>query len=333
MSPRCQEWLCRRPALVVTTCSFLLLCIAAGVSELDAYLVNQHVFRQMMVVGHVVIVLAVLGIAGSTFKVGIAMGRSGLPVSGALKGLKYAPLAVVLFFAVFLTTDFIREGWSSAFGDPIGAGEGAAVLYLGLIVLQLIGWGLAALVVRRQLRLGKWEINTVVEATVAKPPLLQWIATHPVWTMNLLAAGTATVTVVTMAILQQLAEQAKGPSDPWKNGPLVLLVWGLLAALYAVVVGVILARHGESTQRALLSAFWFPVTFGLPLLLLCACEYGIGKHQEDYEATVMMWMGLLVWYFGVGYYIAGQFLGWLVSAIYACFVQRRRAKNMQPVAS
>jgi hypothetical protein len=214
-------------------------------------------------------------------------------------------------------------------------GIGAGVVFLGLIVSQLLGWGSAALVVRRRLRSGKWETTAIVEGALTKPSLWQWLAVHPVWTMNLLAAGTATVAVLAVIIMQQIAEKTNWPNERWLKGLLLLglLAWGLLGTLYAATMGVILARRGKSTQRVLLSAFWFPVTFGLPLLLLWACEYGIGKAQGHSMTAMLMWAGLFAWYVGIICYLVGQFLGWLVSAIYGWFVRRRRAKSAPPMAS
>jgi hypothetical protein len=139
---------------------------------------------------------------------------------------------------------------------------------------------------------------------------------------------TTFVAVITALAMQEMAEKNKWLVAKW---PLILwsgmLALVLLAAVYAGTVGILLARRGKSTQRALVSAFWFPVTFGLPVTLLCVCEYGLVKHQgHEAKAPAMMWLGLFTGYFGVIYFLVGQSIGWLVAAIYGWFCRRGKKK-------
>lgn len=299
---RVRKWLCRHPALAVSLGSLFWLSFAAGVTQLLDHLAGQDVIMVIFTL----LALAILGIAASSFMVGVASGRSGLPVSAALKGLKFAPLVIVVFFAVFIAVDFVREGESSALDEPVESFAGAAIFCLALMISQLAGWAVAALVVWHRIRRGKWEVTVPVGPAVARVSWQQWIATHPVWTMNLLAFGTAILTVIVVVVLRLVMRDSRWPDGLWQNLlRLGLWGWGLLAATYAVTVGLILARRGQSTQRVLPSAFWFPITFGLPLLLLCASVLG-GDRQADPGLKILRaWTAVMAWYYGVVYYLGG----------------------------
>jgi hypothetical protein len=327
MNAKQREWLCRHPALAVTVSSLFWLCAAFGISELARYLLAQHIIPDIIdsVVPLFVLGLAALGIAASTFVVAIALGRSGQSIYGALKGLKYILGAVVIFMVIVIG---VQDGLKSLFSNDAENFMGLAIFSLALVLFQLIGWVAAGFVTRRQIRRGKWASPVVGAAAVAKPSLRELIASKPVWTMSLLTFGTALIVVVAALALQELGEK-----NVWLAGKWQFIMWYglralvLLAALYAGTVGILLARRKKSTQQALVSAFWFPITFGFPVALLSACEYGMFKHNgHAMQAAPMLWLGILSGYYGVIYFLAGQFLGWLVAAIYGWFYRRRKKK-------
>ena len=324
-----RRWLCRHPALAVSLGSLFWLWLLLGAIVLLDHLASQDVMASTPRLTFTLLALAILGIAASSFLVAVTLGRAGLPVSAALKGLKFTPLVIVLGFAAFVAIDFVGDGTSSALDDPAGSFAGAAIFCFALMILQLVGWAVAALFVWRQIRRGKWEVTIPMGPAVARVSCRQWIGAHPVWTMNLLAFGTAVLTAVAVVVLTLVMRDSRWPDGLWQNLlRLALWGWAILAAVCAATVGVILARRGLSTQRALLSAFWFPITFGLPLLVLCAGEYSLARPSASsgVKAT-LMWTAVFAWYFGVIYFLAGQFAGWLASAAYARFVMRRRERE------
>ncbi len=325
-----RKWLCQHPGLAVSLGSLFWLVAGVGTAQLEMYLSKRGTIGDFRYSGDVILSLLVLGIAGSAFAVGIFLGRSGLPVSRTLKSLKYTPVVVVLLFATAFISEVIEQGETSI-GDLTEAPMVFSALSLVLMVLQLLGWAVAALVVRRQTRRGRWEVVVPVEAVMPKPSLRESVARHPVWAMNLLTLGTALATIVALVILQLLQLEHTISDTAWLRGTLVTMApWPLLAALFAATIGGILGRRGQSTQWALVSAFWFPVTLGLPLVLLWACGSGLARHYE--YRGVAVWISVLLisalWYAGIVLYIAGQFLGWLVAAGFTRLAVRRGGKSI-----
>ena len=251
-----------------------------------------------------------------------------------LPGLIFMPLEIAIFFLAMIAMESVREGRMANFGTLSEIVIQLTIATVVLAMVELLCWSAAAYWARRQIRRGLWAApDATVKAVVAETPVREWVAASPLWTMNLLALGIATITLAAMGVWQVVVEKSDIPNGGLTSRQLALVTVALLAAvmllaaIFAALVGVLLARRGQSTQRVLVSAFWFPVTFGLPLLLLCACEYGIGKRKGDGQmAVIMMWEGLVFVYLGVICHIFGQFLGWLVAAFYALFYQRRQRK-------
>ena len=336
MNAKRREWLCRHPVFAVTAGSLFWLLVAAVISELGQYLIERTTIPDInnSVIAPAILALIVLGMAMTYFIVIKALALSGMSLKKVLPGLIFTPLEIVIFFLAMITMESIREGRMANFGTPAEIVIQLTTASVVLAIVQLLCLGAAAYWARRQIRLGKWAAPGEADKTLVETPSLrELMAASPVWTMNLLAVGTAAIAVVAALVMQEAAEK-----NEWLAGKLAIsLLVGLcalvlLAAIFAATVGVLLARRGQSTQRVLVSAFWFPVTFGLPVALFCACEYGMFIHRGyDVKAVSMMWLGIFGGYFGAIYYIAGQFVGWLVAAIYGWFWRRKKKAEAIPV--
>jgi len=198
---RLRKWLCRHAGLAVSLASFLWLLAATMATELHIYLINRGTVSDVPYLGDILMATVIIGIAGSAFAVGLMLGRSGLPVSRTLKGLKYAPVVMACLVAISFVLDVIAHGRSTDFGSLAEGLAAFGVFSLGLVVLQLLGWGCAALVVRHQVKRGRWEVTSPVDAAMARTSLTESAARHPVWSISLPTLAVASATAVALVIL------------------------------------------------------------------------------------------------------------------------------------
>ena len=161
---RARRWIGTHPVRAVSLLTvFWMLVGAAGLFgtlyALERAGVSPHDYLQLLPLGF--IPLAWLAVMFSAMGVALVLGRAGMRPANVLGGLKFVPFILVLIPVIPYAIYWIIMAAHAPFNNPappwgwvftsVGLGT------LPLMLAQVAGWGLGALVVRRKTRSGIWE--------------------------------------------------------------------------------------------------------------------------------------------------------------------------------